>query len=293
MFYRVYVTIISCLILGMGCAHHTATDKGASLQVENQLLKERVRRLEHRVKDLDAKIMFLAQNKNRHRILKKSAQKKSAHRQSIDLDAPQDMGRVDFQTVETPELEPPFEAEQQGGALGPETIALHGDVRLAPRAKQNLKLAPVPVAVSPKTIDAVMDTPHGFAYMARASEQYEWARQQLIAHQCERAIPAFQNLIERFPKDGLADNAMYWSAFCFAELGNTTEAQNVWRNLPLRFPRSPKRADAMFQRATLLEQEGKSLKASVLYREMVKYFPRAEKSREASVALKRIAALAK
>jgi len=133
-----------------------------------------------------------------------------------------------------------------------------------------------------------METQHGFAYMNKPSEQYDWARQQLLAHQCDRAIPAFQNLMERFPKNKLADNAMYWTAFCFAELGSVAEAQEIWRKLPLRFPRSPKRADAMFQRATLLEQEGKTVEASTIYMEIVKYYPKAEKHGAAGVALKRI-----
>ena len=86
---------------------------------------------------------------------------------------------------------------------------------------------------------------------------------------------------------------MYWTAFCYAELGNVTQAKSVWRKLPTRFPRSPKIADSLFQRATLCEQEGENREASGLYRELIKYFPRAEKYKESLRAVKRLDAFVK
>ena len=154
------------------------------------------------------------------------------------------------------------------------------------------RVAHVPVAVSKATQKTVMETKNGFAYMAKAQPQYEWARKQLLAHQCERAIPAFQNILKRFPKHDL-DNALYWSAFCFAELGNSREALKLWQQLPLTFPRSPKRADALFQSAIIMEQDGKNAEATMLYREILKRFPKAEKKVDAAQALVRITNIAK
>ena len=235
--------ILLCMAC-VSCAHQSSHKKEASLRVENKLLKERVRRLEHRVRDLDAKIMFLAQNKNKNKVLKKKAAPRQSLRKSIDLDVSQEDLQVAFQAVESDREQGPGRASNVGGALGvTESFEAEPPVTLTigPKTTTAKKVAHVPVAVSKETQGTVLDTKDGFAYMAKAEPQYEWARQQLLAHQCERAIPAFQNILKRFPKHDLADNALYWSAFCFAELGNSAEAIKIVASTALSISAKPQK----------------------------------------------------
>ena len=296
MWWNRYGSLGILFAVSLGCAHQATQDKETSLNVENRMLKERVRRLEHRVRDLDAKVMFLAQNKDKNKVLKKRTPPRHGLRNSIDLDVSQEDLQIAFETLDaetTSQKKGPVRS--RGGALGvTESFSNQKPISFTsiPKHKKarQTKLAHLPVAVSNETQGTVMETTGGFAYMAKAKPQYEWARKQLLSHQCERAIPAFRNLLTRFPKHELADNSLYWTAFCFAELGNTQEALHLWRELPMAFPRSAKRPDALFQRATLLEQDGKRQEATNLYIEILKHFPRAEKRAEASRALKRIKA---
>ena len=233
-FDKTFILVLFCAT-GLGCAHQATQKKESSLRVENKLLKERVRRLEHRVRDLDAKIMFLAQNKNRNKVLKRQTPSRQSLRKSIDLDVSQEDLQVAFETIESHKEPRTSVTPNAGGALGvTEKFTAESPVTMTvgTQGQTTRRVAHVPVAVSKATQKTVMETKNGFAYMAKAQPQYEWARKQLLAHQCERAIPAFQNILKRFPKHDLADNALYWSAFCFAELGNSREALKLWQQLP-------------------------------------------------------------
>ena len=77
--------IAGLALLTVGCAHQGNGPQTEALTLENQLLKERVRRLEQRVTDMDTKISFLAKYKKRQTAPKKKAHKHSL-RQPIDLD---------------------------------------------------------------------------------------------------------------------------------------------------------------------------------------------------------------
>ncbi|MBL93036.1 MAG: hypothetical protein CMH56_14640 [Myxococcales bacterium] len=288
----------------VGCGHTKAqeTDNRSSrdLLVENRMLQERMRRLEQKVSDLDAQLTVLADRGQQGAADQFEARGGTALapqppiRASIDIDVSSETLRTDLdqwerqrhsQMVKSPlAMGGPIENSQTG--LSNQVMKIHGK-RLGRNSDGEIA-TPTPIAVSPDTADTVLETKGGYAYMAKPAEQYEWARERLLNHQCERAIPAFKNLMERFPKHDLADNAMYWRAFCFAELGNHKMAKKLWQDFPLTFPRSPKIPDAVYQTATLLEGEGKNKEALTLYRSILKQYPKAEKRKEARAAVRRL-----
>jgi TolA-binding protein len=102
------------------------------------------------------------------------------------------------------------------------------------------------------------------------------------------AIAAFEEIVARFPRDPLADNALYWLAFCHQAGNNHRRAIDVWQKVPLRFPRSDKIADALFGMAVSHEALGEPALAEALYDEVVHSYAKAERARDARKALLRL-----
>ena len=136
---------------------------------------------------------------------------------------------------------------------------------------------------------ALVSSPPGpVAVDGDARTVYAQAQALLKAGRHEEAVALFEELLRRFPADGYADNAVYWSGFGRQAQRQHRQAIEGWQRLPVRFPRSPKVPDALFGMALSHEALGEPALAEALYDEIVASYPRAEKRRDAQKALKRL-----
>ncbi len=124
--------------------------------------------------------------------------------------------------------------------------------------------------------------------LTTADTLYAWGQARLKESRHADAIAAFEAVVGRFPKDPLADNAMYWTAFCHQARNDHRQAIDVWQKLPLRYPRSDKIADALFGMAVSHEALGEPALAEALYDEVVNSYAKAEKTKDARKALLRL-----
>ena len=117
---------------------------------------------------------------------------------------------------------------------------------------------------------------------------YAWGQARMKEARHLEAIAAFEDVLGKFPKDALADNAVYWTAFCHQARNDHRLAIDVWQKLPVRYPRSDKIADALFGMAVSHEALGEPALAEALYDEVVNSYPKAEKAKDARKALLRL-----
>jgi TolA-binding protein len=126
------------------------------------------------------------------------------------------------------------------------------------------------------------------AAMQSAKDLYEWAQARRREGRLIEAIAGFEDVVGRFPRDDLADNAVYWTGLCHQLRSDHKLAISVWQKLPLRFPRSAKIPDALYGMGQSHEALGEPALAEALYDEVISSYPKAEKRSDARKALLRL-----
>lgn len=246
----------------------TAPASGATT-VEVLVLRERVARLEKRLADVDARLGLLL------------ARADGPARAPLRFDAPRgeqramDLSAVDDGALASIDIE---RGSGAGGSEAPAVPEVADDDGLAAGRDDD-----EPVVLR---LRGAADDP--LASLTSATALYDWAQTRLKESRHIEAIAAFEDVVGRFPKDALADNAQYWAAFCHQARGDHRLAVDAWQKLPLRFPRSDKIPDALFGMAVSHEALGEPALAEALYDEVVHSYSKAEKVKDARKALTRL-----
>jgi TolA-binding protein len=254
------------------------------------VLRERVARLEKRLADVDARLGLLLARAGEQPAGARPALRFDAPRgeqRAVDLGPP--AGAADGASVDIErgggDLPPIVDTgaafvDEGGGEVdggGGGSGADSDDGAEAPR----LVLRGTPSPPAPDDGDPL-------ANMPTARALYEWAQTRRKEGRLLEAIAAFEDVVGRFPRDDLADNALYWTGQCHQTRGDHKLALSVWQKLPLRFPRSAKIPDALFGMGQSHEALGEPALALVLYDEVVQSYPRAEKREDARRAVARL-----
>lgn len=245
------------------------------------MLRERVTRLEKRLADVDARLGLLLARGDAG----------SSGGAPLRFDAPRGEQRAVDLMATTPgrqagdpmasiDIERGARDDVAGEDGAPIVEADESDPNEAPVV---LRLRGTPDA---RSSAAAGDDP--LSSLATADALYAWGQARLKDSRHIEAIAAFEDVVGRFPKDALADNAVYWAGFCHQARNDHRLAIDVWQKLPLRYPRSDKIADALFGMAVSHEALGEPALAEALYDEIVNSYPKAEKNRDARKALLRL-----
>jgi TolA-binding protein len=258
------------------------------------ILRERVARLEKRLADVDARLgLLLARGDGGSRPPLRFDAPRGEQR-AVDLgpgdaatgsvDIPRGEGRIDDRSR--------LEADDGSTDAAVDDIGVSdGDADGAPGIERG---DPGDSDAAPAVLrlrGAPEGSSHGDggrALAATAAGLYEWGQARLKEGRHAEAAAAFIDLTARFPKDPLADNAVYWTAFCHQARGEHRLAIDVWQKLALRFPRSDKIPDVLFGMARSHEALGEPALAETLYDELVHAYPQAERLKDAKKALVRL-----
>jgi TolA-binding protein len=298
---------LSCVSLGLcvlgGCAtpspsSSSSSDAGpgglrrpqdASSTSEVLILRERITRLEKRLADVDARLgLLLARGETGSRPTGLRFDAPRGEQRAVDLGPePGEPVRSFSSSIDLPrgsaeERESDVVVDDLDDASIVEVDSAPDLVDAAEPTVLRLRGTADPVARGPQRDGA------SWAAFPTAASLYEWGQSQLKAGQHEEALAAFREVLTRYARDSLADNALYWTAFCHQERGAHRQAIEVWQRLPRQFPRSDKIADALFGMARSHEALGEPALAETLYDELVNSYPRAEKLKEAKKALLRL-----
>jgi TolA-binding protein len=147
--------------------------------------------------------------------------------------------------------------------------------------------APAPAEPAPGTRPA---DPDGAAPTPGPNQLFQIAREQMIQGSNEAARMAFEDLLAKYPKADVADDAQFYIAETFAAEGNAPAADSVYSYVATKYAGSPRAATALYRRAGAAQKAGNNARAKTLFDELIKKYPRSD---EASLARDRVKQLAK
>ena len=112
------------------------------------------------------------------------------------------------------------------------------------------------------------------APQAGEDEAYENAVNLILkSREYDKAIPAFQSFISRFPNSGYAPNAHYWLGQLLFNKQQWSEASEQFNIVANRFTDSSKRPDALLKLGVIAERTGDSSTARQLFQQVVNDYP--------------------
>ncbi|RDV25242.1 tol-pal system protein YbgF [Alteromonas aestuariivivens] len=101
----------------------------------------------------------------------------------------------------------------------------------------------------------------------------------LKSREYDKAIPAFQSFIERFPNSEYAPNAHYWLGQLLFNKQQWADAQAEFSVVVSRFGSSSKRADAMLKLGDIAHRTGNAGQARQYYQRVVSEYPNSSASK--------------
>lgn len=283
---------VATLALGGACAHtNDQVDAPKSDENESAVLRERVLRLERKLSDMDAQLAALTERLDG-----------GAGSVSVGSGA-----YPAYSQPPAPAPAPAYVDEPAPARWTDQPIYSGRSVDIERTVSEEPPEEPAPMAwdtPSGEGEDAAFDAATPPAYTATASpaaapaaapaaqlgvdELYKWARDRQQDGRYLEAVAAYEEVLSRFPRHHLADNALYWTAVCHLDRGEPRAAVAVWKKLPLRFPKSPKMPDSLFGMAQAHEKLGEPVVAETLYSQLLDQYPKAERTAAARQALKRL-----
>lgn len=95
----------------------------------------------------------------------------------------------------------------------------------------------------------------------------------LKSREYDKAIPAFQSFIERFPNSEYAPNSHYWLGQLLFNKQQWEEASEQFNTVVSRFSDSSKRPDALLKLGVIAERTGDASRAKQLFEQVVSEYP--------------------
>lgn len=117
-------------------------------------------------------------------------------------------------------------------------------------------------------------TPVAQAPQAGEDDAYEAAVNLILkSREYDKAIPAFQSFIQRFPSSSYAPNAHYWLGQLLFNKQQWSEASEQFNIVANRFSDSAKRPDALLKLGVIAERTGDTASAKQLLQQVVNEYP--------------------
>ncbi|MCW8091493.1 tol-pal system protein YbgF [Alteromonas sp. ASW11-130] len=95
----------------------------------------------------------------------------------------------------------------------------------------------------------------------------------LQSREYDKAIPAFQAFIQRFPNSQYAPNAHYWLGQLLFNKQEWAQAQEQFEIVSNRFANSSKRADALLKLGVIAERQDNPGQARQFYQQVIEMYP--------------------
>jgi tol-pal system protein YbgF len=120
---------------------------------------------------------------------------------------------------------------------------------------------------------AVASTQGALLPSGTPKEQYTYALSLLRKRNYTGAETAFKAFIDKYPKNALSGNAMYWMGETFYVRKNFSEAARIFLDGYQRFPKGGKASGNLLKLAKSLSEIGEITSACASYNELLKTFP--------------------
>ncbi|MGE0638795.1 MAG: tol-pal system protein YbgF [Thermoanaerobaculia bacterium] len=167
-------------------------------------------------------------------------------------------------------MEPPPQTEAAAPPIAAETLPPEDEAANALRPGATIDesdLEPEPASAPPAAVPA--EASGGLDLQALYDSSFErFQRGEFAA-----AESGFRQILARYPRSDLADNAQYWIAESYERRGDEARALLEFRAVVERYPEGNKVPDALLKVARAVEREGDRTSAFEIYRELVKRYP--------------------
>ena len=168
-------------------------------------------------------------------------------------------------------VEPPPQPEAAAPSMAAETLPAEDETATPSRPHATIDesdLEPETVAAAPEAVPADA-APGGLDLQAL----YDTSFERFQRGEFDAAEIGFRQVLDRFPRSDLADNAQYWIAESYERRGDEARALLEFRAVVERYPEGTKVPDALLKVARALERQGDRTSAFEIYRELVKRYP--------------------
>ncbi len=95
----------------------------------------------------------------------------------------------------------------------------------------------------------------------------------LQSREYDKAIPAFQAFIQRYPDSQYAPNAHYWLGQLLFNKQEWGQAREQFEIVSTRFSNSSKRADALLKLGVIAERQNDNQQAKQFYQQVIEMYP--------------------
>jgi tol-pal system protein YbgF len=150
--------------------------------------------------------------------------------------------------------------------------------------KVNDSILSLPVGSVPAGTESTGDSTQNGVVQSPESIYYT-AYSDYIKKNYDLAIQGFKEFIRLYPKNGLADNSLYWIGECYYSQGKFQEAVDTFYELKSEYADGDKVPAAILKEGFALIEMGKQTEGIDVLKELVSKFPLSE---EASLAQQKI-----
>ncbi len=115
---------------------------------------------------------------------------------------------------------------------------------------------------------------------------YKEGRASLLEDEFEKAIKLFNQFLEKYPHNDLADNALYWIGECYYAATDFEKAIETFKEVVKKYPRGMKVPDALLKTAYSYISLKDTNRAHHYLKLVVEKYPFSEASEKAQIKLK-------
>ena len=152
------------------------------------------------------------------------------------------------------------------------------------RVEEHLRLEPIPAGSKPES----KIKPESSAKVPSEEELYNRAKQAFDQGNTAQARRGFEELIQRYPNSGNADNAQFWIGETFFREKAYEKSILEYQKVIERYPKGNKVPAALLKQGHAFLALGDKVNSRLLFEELVRKFPHSAEAKLASDKLKEI-----
>ena len=103
----------------------------------------------------------------------------------------------------------------------------------------------------------------------------------LARQDCARTVPQLNSFAANHKESQLADNALYWSARCYALKGDQNQAVSKFYDVVTRYPKGDKAPAALWAQGSLFVDMGDTPDARLAFSKLIRDYPNSEEAARA------------
>jgi tol-pal system protein YbgF len=119
-------------------------------------------------------------------------------------------------------------------------------------------------------------------------ELYELTLTRFKEEKYEEALSGFESFLKKFPRSDLADNAQFWVGECYMAIKQYERAILAYQDVIQLYPKGNKVPNAMLRQALAFNEIGDKTSLKTLLKNIIKKFPNSSEAKVAKIRLEKM-----